>query len=64
MIYGLFWSADLKDGALPTASPFGDRMMTVEAARLFRPDRHKLYFADFYCLNTVLSSLELSWEPC
>ncbi|CAI5438590.1 unnamed protein product [Caenorhabditis angaria] len=49
-INGLFFSARLNPNlTLPQQSPFGNVRMCIDAVRLLHPDKHNIYFADFYC---------------
>lgn len=36
-------------GALPIASPYGAQRFQIPCQKLYLPERHHLYFADFYC---------------
>jgi len=45
---GLFFSASLYNGALPTISPFGPERLLIPSNVLLN-ERMCLYFADFYC---------------
>uniref|UniRef100_A0A914PT01 Phytanoyl-CoA hydroxylase-interacting protein-like C-terminal domain-containing protein n=1 Tax=Panagrolaimus davidi TaxID=227884 RepID=A0A914PT01_9BILA len=47
---GLFFYAKLNfNGTFPEMSPFGDTRWFIRAENLFNPEKHRLYFADFYC---------------
>uniref|UniRef100_A0AC34G7W2 Phytanoyl-CoA hydroxylase-interacting protein-like C-terminal domain-containing protein n=1 Tax=Panagrolaimus sp. ES5 TaxID=591445 RepID=A0AC34G7W2_9BILA len=46
---GLFFYAKLNyNGTFPEMSPFGDTRWFIRAENLFDPEKHRLYFADFY----------------
>ena len=51
-IKGLYFGVTLFQGRLPDKSPFGPTRVIVPLDRLITADT-KVYFADFYCLNTV-----------
>ncbi|XP_046574906.1 phytanoyl-CoA hydroxylase-interacting protein-like isoform X2 [Haliotis rubra] len=46
---GLFFGVTLRDGALPSWSPFGDTRVILPLSSVF-DDSAKLYFADFFCM--------------
>lgn len=52
-INGLFFSGRLIDWNLPKSSPFGDVRMDIDCISVLHPERHNLYFADFYCNKEI-----------
>ncbi|CAB05567.2 Phytanoyl-CoA hydroxylase-interacting protein-like C-terminal domain-containing protein [Caenorhabditis elegans] len=48
-LHGLFFSARLTSGSLPSSSPFGNIRMDVDCNLILNPFKHSFYFADFYC---------------
>src|SRR4051794_22863489 len=59
VIKGLFFSGrlDKTTGLLPVTSPFSSIRMCIPPNFIFDPNKHNLWFSDFYCHKSITSSV-------